>query len=361
MHAVNDIIIRTVTVFIPITLCKPEHVFREAVQEAVSHAKFVKSILVSHGISVQTIRVSVPGPSAFGSISNALNAARILDDSDADYASLGIVQASDEDFISAKFYEQVIYDTKSVSICAGIISPSGISRLAIETSASAVSSISRLDKNGFSNLRFAAVANVLPNGPFFPASYSDFAPENVTGSNSFDVPFTTALGVQGATLLQKVAGNANKSSIFELLKLSIEQVASHLTSVCQPVCPITIDFSTAPFPSLKDSVGAAICACAGVSQFSGPGSLMITSQIAASIDRACFNRTGFCGVMLPVSEDVILARDAPVLSELLVCSAVCGTGLDVSKQLLKISELLLVPSQCVYLLKPLRKDCTSSR
>lgn len=331
MYTLNDIIIRTVTVFIPITQCQSEHIFREAVHAAASHANTVKSILVSHGISVQTIRLSVPGPAVFGSVSKALHAAEILDAADVDYASLGIVRPTDSKFLSAKFYEQVIHMTKSVSVCAGISTSSGISPLAIEAAASAVSIISRLDKNGFSNLRFAAVANVRPNGPFFPASYSDFCSEIDTDNNSTKmISFNTALGIQGATLFQKIiTSNVDKSNIFDQLKTTIEQVASHLTTVCQPACQITIDFSTAPFPSLKDSVGAAISACAGVQKFPGPGSLMITSQIAASIDRARFRRTGFCGVMLPVSEDVVLARDAPALNTLLTCSAVCGTGLDV--------------------------------
>ncbi len=54
--------------------------------------------------------------------------------------------------------------------------------------------------------------------------------------------------------------------------------------------------------------------------------------LAESIDRARFSRTGFSGLMLPVLEDAVLAERAAegslTITDLLLYSAVCGTGLD---------------------------------
>ena len=51
-----------------------------------------------------------------------------------------------------------------------------------------------------------------------------------------------------------------------------------------------------------------------------------------AIDRARFRRAGFSGLMLPVMEDATLAKRAAdgslTVKDLLMYSAVCGTGLD---------------------------------
>jgi uncharacterized protein (UPF0210 family) len=50
------------------------------------------------------------------------------------------------------------------------------------------------------------------------------------------------------------------------------------------------------------------------------------------IERAHFPRAGFCGLMMPVLEDALLAERAAegrlTVKDLLLYSAVCGTGLD---------------------------------
>ena len=62
------------------------------------------------------------------------------------------------------------------------------------------------------------------------------------------------------------------------------------------------------------------------------GSLSAAAILATAIQEADFPHTGFCGMMMPVLEDVILARRAAEgqlrIGDLLQWSAVCGTGLD---------------------------------
>jgi hypothetical protein len=92
-----------------------------------------------------------------------------------------------------------------------------------------------------------------------------------------------------------------------------------------------IDFSLAPFPSEELSIGTAMERL-GVPALGSHGSLAAAAILADSIDQAKFLRAGFSGLFLPVLEDAILARRAAEGSlsvmDLLLYSAVCGTGLD---------------------------------
>src|SRR5262249_46343810 len=92
-----------------------------------------------------------------------------------------------------------------------------------------------------------------------------------------------------------------------------------------------LDFSLAPFPADDVSVGACIEAL-GVDCFGAPGTLAAVAALTSAIRAARLRRVGFCGVMRPVLEDWALARRVTEgrvsLSELLLSSTVCGTGLD---------------------------------
>jgi uncharacterized protein (UPF0210 family) len=92
-----------------------------------------------------------------------------------------------------------------------------------------------------------------------------------------------------------------------------------------------IDFSLAPFPSEELSLGTALERL-GVPGLGAHGSLAAAAILADTMDQADFPRAGFSGLMLPVLEDATLARRAAEGSlgvmDLLLYSAVCGTGLD---------------------------------
>lgn len=327
----TSIIVRTVTVFVSEDCCHSEGTFESTIAAAAQKAQQVRSVLLDHQITVQTIRLSLPSPAIFGSRQRALNAACILDKAAVDYSSLGIVLPEDTDFVSSKFYVDVIHQTKSVSLAASLTSPDTtvIDPRAVSAAASAVPVIAKLDKHGFSNLRFAALANVLPNGPFFPASYASRGRQQ---SDTVPEQFPVALGVQGATLLHHVVSQhkANICGIFDAFTTAIESCSELLVAACASVAPISIDFSTAPMPGAEHSVGSVLATCASSARFPSVGGLAAAARLANAIDRAQFPRTGFSGIMLPVCEDDTLAADTPSLSELLMCSSVCGTGLDVS-------------------------------
>jgi uncharacterized protein (UPF0210 family) len=91
------------------------------------------------------------------------------------------------------------------------------------------------------------------------------------------------------------------------------------------------DWSLAPRPDRRGSIGAAIEAISGV-PFGAWGTLAAVRGLTSAIRAARVAQVGFSGVMLPVLEDAVLAqRNAEgrySLRDLLAFSAVCGTGLD---------------------------------
>jgi uncharacterized protein len=202
----------------------------------------------------------------------------------------------------------------------------GVSMNAVQECARVIREASTLDPQGFTNLRFAALANVAPGGPFFPASY------HAGGDPIF------ALATEAADLAgEAVTGIASVHEGRQAMVESIEENARRLTGIAHDLAKkfgITfggIDFSLAPFPRKEQSLGTAL-ERAGAETLGLHGSLASAALIADTLDRASFPRAGFCGMMLPVLEDETLALRASegtlTVMDLLLYSAVCGTGLD---------------------------------
>ena len=92
-----------------------------------------------------------------------------------------------------------------------------------------------------------------------------------------------------------------------------------------------IDFSLAPFPEERRSLGTALEAF-GVPAIGMAGTVAAAAVLAECLDQAQFQRTGFCGLFFPVFEDVALAARAAegtlTVNDLLLYATVCGAGLD---------------------------------
>jgi len=203
---------------------------------------------------------------------------------------------------------------------------SGISIPAVQACAEVITRCASISPDGFANLRFAALANVGPGSPFFPAAY-----------HSHDEP-AFSIATEAADLAVKVFTNARTISDGQReLTCEIEKHAGELARVGDELSRRSsiafggIDFSLAPFPSEAVSIGAAFERM-GVPRAGLHGSLAAAAILTEIIECARFPRTGFSGLLLPVLEDAILARRAAegtlTVKDLLLYSAVCGTGLD---------------------------------
>jgi len=202
----------------------------------------------------------------------------------------------------------------------------GVSLEAVQACARVIVQCAPLTPDGFANLRFAALANVLPGAPFFPAAYHQ-------GDKS-----AFSLATEAADLAVEAFRNAHSlGEGREALVAEIEKHGEKLSSISRQLQFRFgaqfggIDFSLAPFPADKQSLGGAIEAM-GVPKVGLHGSLAAAAILTEAVDRANFPHTGFSGFMQPVLEDSVLARRAAegtlTVKDLLLYSAVCGTGLD---------------------------------
>ncbi|NOY98520.1 MAG: DUF711 family protein [Chloroflexi bacterium] len=229
----------------------------------------------------------------------------------------------------------------------------GISLTAVKACAEVIVRAAPLAPDGFANLRFAALAAVKAGAPFFPAAY-----------HRGDEP-AFALATEAADLaVQAFSGAKTIESGRRALAAEIEKHGRELTRIAEALNPkfLGIDFSLAPFPEDAISLGGAMERL-GVSKVGLHGSLAAAAILTEAIQRADFRHTGFNGMMLPVLEDSTLATRAAegtlTVKDLLLYSAVCGTGLDtiplagdVSRE--QVAALLLdVAALAVRLAKPL--------
>jgi hypothetical protein len=201
-----------------------------------------------------------------------------------------------------------------------------ISLPAVRLCARVIHQTAQLSPDGFANLRFAALANVPAGAPFFPAAYH--AGRGAAFALATEAAGLAVEALTGAASLEEArAGlvSAMESHAHALIKIAHTLAGEH------GVRFRGIDFSLAPFPEEQRSLGAAFERL-GVPTVGLHGSLAAAAFLADAMDHARFPRAGFSGLFLPVLEDAVLARRASegVLSikDLLLFSAVCGSGLD---------------------------------
>lgn len=211
---------------------------------------------------------------------------------------------------------------------SGHLTTSGgeISLPAVRACAEVIFKAAAIEEGGFANLRFAALASVPPWVPFFPAAYHQ-------GKTS-----AFGLAIEAADLALTAFSEANSlADAQDRLVQSIEMHANKLETIGNELAKIYqvdfkgIDFSLAPFPNPGISIGAALEQL-GLKKLGDSGSLAAAAFLMNCLDHAQFARTGFNGLMLPVLEDGVLAQRGAEgvlgIKDLLLYSAVCGTGLD---------------------------------
>ena len=292
----------------------------------------IRDAIGAAGYETQTLRLATPPPSQIDKPvppSERPELARQLavecSSHGIEYTNIG--PAFPRELEGFRVVPQVLAAAESV-FCSGLYAglPFGLSLPAARACAEAIRTASTVSPDGFANLRFAGLANVGPGSPFFPAAYHDGGPPAVAlATESADLAVES---FRGATSLAAARGK---------LVGSIEAHASALTRTVEPIARerqvrfLGIDFSPAPFPEPDRSIGTAL-ELLGAPALGLSGSAAAAAFLTDCLDEAKFARTGFCGLMLPVLEDSILARRAAEgslgLTELLLMSTLCGCGLD---------------------------------
>jgi uncharacterized protein (UPF0210 family) len=226
---------------------------------------------------------------------------------------------------------QVIAATRNVFLSGLLTTPGGgISLPAARLCAEVIERNAPLEPDGFANLRFAALANVPPGTPFFPAGYFD--PDRMGPGIAF------ALATEAADLaVEAFSGASSLEQARQALVMAVENHAAELAGIAGELARRHnlgfggLDFTLAPFPQDSLSIGAAMERL-GLPAVGWHGSLTAAAILTDTLDRAEYRRAGFNGLFLPVLEDACLATRAAqgvlTVKDLLLYSAVCGTGLD---------------------------------
>jgi uncharacterized protein (UPF0210 family) len=320
--------IRSITYF-----CNPGWPLKEAkVKAAGEFLAEARTAFEAAGYEVQTTRLAtIPFMQMVGAdkldatprLAEAMEKA--IQSADIAYASLGPAQP--EIAGSYPVIPEAIAASKNIFF-SGVTADSrfGLSVSAAQACAEVITRCATITPDGFANLRFAALANVKPGAPFFPAAYHDvnelaFAVATEAADLAVEV-FSAAKSITEAqwTMAATLEGHAKQlSAVGDELSRRFSIVFGGL------------DFSLAPFPEESSSIGMAMQRM-GVPKAGLHGSLAAAAILTEAVERAHFTRAGFSGLMLPVLEDSVLAQRAAEgllsVKDLLLYSAVCGTGLD---------------------------------
>jgi uncharacterized protein len=283
------------------------------------------------GVEVQTTRVAGPDLGPFLSEpasrveSWAADTEAAARDSGIDYVSLGRLPATAHGFV-AEWVAPILAAGETVFFSADLVDGRLPSVAMAAACAKAVKRLASMTPLGFGNLRFAATAHCPPNIPFLPAAYHAGGPPRFS------------IAVQAADVVVDALSNPGSTSeIEDALVAGLESAAAPVERTAEALAAesgyafVGIDLSPAPFPSDQSSIGEAL-ERGGVDRFGVPGTLYLSALVTRAIRRTRVRRCGFSGLMLPLLEDSVLARRAaewpPSVHELLLYSAVCGTGLD---------------------------------
>ena len=213
--------------------------------------------------------------------------------------------------------------------CGGVMADrnGGISLPAVRACAKIIVDVAKLEPDGFANLRFAALGNVPAGSPFFPAAYHQpgTPPGVVLAVECADVALAA---LRSAPTLEE--GRRALVTTLEEHARILDPVALQLADEAGADF-LGFDFSPAPHPNPDCSLGAALEAM-GIPSLGLAGSVAAAALMAEALDRGRWRRTGFNGLKIPVLEDSTLAKRVKegslTLRDLLLFSAVCGTGLD---------------------------------
>ena len=349
--------VRTVTAFVALTPSdfseeekeQPvDTLFRGVERKILTCARVlseVKGSIEQNGYEVQTVRIAF---NPFGEwlvhssndgVDRRLERLELVDDLlskyDIQFCSLGPAMKVDE----VEFCENIIECSPRMS-CSAMVRDGDV-----ETAyacAALIKRISQLEsksflKGGLGNFRFCTASCCSPFIPFFPGAKGD--------GSSPGVKF--AIGMENGHLAKELLSKAKTiSNIPTIFREGFAAAVLPLTDICskikfsfstdEDVFVEYIGCDTSLNPSLEDdgSVAAAIEELKEVSTFGSVGSVAAAAAITTSLQNVPIKRTGYCGLMLPVLEDVRLSELAAStpsnlrISQLLSISNVCGVGVD---------------------------------
>jgi hypothetical protein len=303
-----------------------------AVERALGRLSRARERMNGAGYEVQTIRVAITplvagldagqrrmAMSALEKIDATITAADAL-------LSIGPLLTADRvDPELGKWAAELVRRTQRASFSVMVSSAEhGVQRQAIRSAAEVIDELSRVDASGTANFRFAAAASIPAGTPFFPAGYHQG-------------PDSLAIGLESAGLVQTALESAADpedaaTRLRQVMEAQLGPVDALGGKLAADEGVQYLGIDTSPAPGMDRSIGAAIESFTR-RPFGQPATLQACAAITAVIKTLSVRSCGYCGLMLPVLEDPVLAKRAQErrygIQELLLYSSVCGTGLDV--------------------------------
>jgi len=326
--AANDFRIRTITAGLHLQNTGD---LKQA-EEAVAFLRRARAGFQAEGYEVQTLRLATQPFADY--VPNWLKASSLQAIQELDrFAVENEVMFSIGSVITTDFYHrefaawatELIQQTRNISFTVRVASPEkGIHHQAVRSAAETIQTIAAATAGGEGNFRFAATAFVPAGTPFFPAAW-------------FTRGKTFSMGLESPNLLsQAIRGTDDIQQAKQQLKAQMEAAFAPVAARGRQLAGqegwgyLGIDVS--PAPGLDASIGQAIELLSN-SPFGSPSTLSACAAITDVLKGLNIEKCGYSGLMLPVLEDPVLARRAVEgrygVSELLLYSSVCGTGLDV--------------------------------
>ncbi|HZW04708.1 MAG TPA: DUF711 family protein [Anaerolineaceae bacterium] len=292
-----------------------------------------RSRFESAGYEVQTTRLAtVPFPGLVPSCcdESAIHLVKLLEHeaSSHGFAYISFGPALPEYPDSYRLIPTMLAETENAFFSGVVATADGQVHLpAVRACAEIIAAAATITPDGFANLRFSAIANLPPGGPFFPSGYHapGQPPRFAIAAEAADVVYQAFSSAQTLVEARRTALDA-----LEAHAQALEAIAESIRREFD-VAFGGFDFSPAPHPSEGRSLGGALAAL-GVPALGQNGSLAAAAFLADLLDRGRWPRAGFNGLMMPVLEDAVLAARSAAgdltVKDLLLYSAVCGTGLD---------------------------------
>jgi uncharacterized protein (UPF0210 family) len=316
-----------------------------------------KKIFENKGYTVQTIRITTqPWEEYFKSGEQILELVKNLEESthnyNIDYFNIGTTFDPE----NMSFVYDILKNSSNGFCTTTVCTGEKINYEAARQTAVLMKNLSTIDKDGFTNLRFAALFNTEPGSPFYPASYHRGPPSFALGTENSDVVYKA---FSKAKTIEKAEFHLKEILTKEYKK--IQEIAEEISRK-EKMRYTGIDVSVSPSVIPEESIAYAFEEL-GLGTFGEAGTLAIAKIVTDTLEQLKIKKCGYSGLMLPVLEDYGLAlrnkEGSYNLMNLLLYSAVCGTGLDtiplpgdVSEK--KLCALLLdIASLSIKLKKPL--------
>ncbi|MGW4227887.1 DUF711 family protein [Streptomyces sp. NPDC004980] len=317
-----------------VTLCLPDEVFQDGradvagISEYGGKALEIGEEITRAGFDVQTVRLS--GPALDGSVNHDQLRTRAADLVEgcrrAGVGSASLSALRPAALVELEPFEIAEVLTEHPSLFMSVVVADGgdVHDAAVGFSAAVIRELASRD--GDSNFRFAAVANLGANAPLFPGSFSDGGPAGVS------------VGLQSAgTLLAHARANRPRdlAETTQLTRLCLQDQLDVFEDLLRPSCErrdlLFHGFDPSPACAPDASVGEFL-EQVGQIRFGAPGTLATCAAVTAGIRSVSHPTVGYAGLMLPVLEDRVLAlawQEGRIDADsVLAYSSVCGAGLD---------------------------------